>query len=210
MKEVLLIKRVKNQFDGFNLAYDPTCFDHNLHIRLKKYVGDELIAGFEQKLIFLVEYFLQKFMKSFSSYSVDFNIKDESDATKKYIFSKYINEFKQSNIYKQIVDDLSKIIDFEDIVIKSAYSKKESFTKESQFGNIQDILEKDSFNESDIDSFCNRFNCSSVRSFLLDDSISLLLTEVEDNLNEKYINKNARKIEREIKKGNNYQESKLW
>ena len=202
MKEVLVIRRVKTQHNGCNLSYDPTCFDKNIHIRLKKYDGDELIAGFEQKLIFTIEHLLQKFIKTFPSYSVDFNIKDDSDATKNYIFSKYINEFKQTDQYKSIRDELYGLINFDDIVIKPVYSKKETITKESQFGNILDIVDIDL---NDLVEFNN-----SIRSFLLDDSISLLLTEVEDNLNEKYLNRNARKLSKQILKDNGYQENKLW
>ena len=207
MKEVLLIKRIKKD-EVFNLRYDPTCFDHNIHIRLKKYSGNELVAGLEQKLIFVVEYFLIKFIKSFPSYSVDFNMKDESDATRKYIFSKYINEFKQSEVFNAIKNDLNVVVDFDDIVIKPLYSKKETFTKESQFGNILDVVDLDI---SSLDEFVSKVTQSaSIKAFLLDDSVSLLLSEVEDNLNEKYINKNARKLSKEILKDNGYQENKLW
>ena len=51
----------------------------------------------------------------------------------------------------------------------------------------------------------------SIKTFLLDDSISLFITEMsEENVNEKYLNKNARKLSKQILKDNGYQENKLW
>ena len=218
MKEVLLIKRLKNGLDSRECSYDPTCFDHNIHIRLKTYKGDELIAGFEQKLIFVIEYFLHRFIRSFTTYTIDFKkLDDNSEATKKYIFLKYINEFKQSPAYLMIKKDLKNYIDFDDIVIKGTYSKKEISTKESQFGNIFDIIDENFITNNhdstvDVNIFLNKFDVSysNFANLLLDDSISLLFSEVEDNLNEKYLNKNARKLAKDIASNGGFEESKLW
>lgn len=210
MKEILLITNIKNKNNGLNNTYDPTCFDNKIHIRLRNFESSDVIAGFESKLTFTLEYFLALFIKSFPSYSVDFNIKDNNDATKQYIFSKYINEFKQSDAFKEIYNDLNTVVDFIDIDIKPLYSKKFQTTKVSQFGNILDIVDENLLTNN-VRDFTNSFNKESIKSFILDDSVSLLITEVnEDNPNEKYLNKNARKIAREIKKGNGYQENKLW
>lgn len=210
MKEVLFIKRTKKSNQDYKITFDPRCFDNNLHIRLKKYKGDELISGFEQKLIFTIEYLLANFIKRFPSYSVDFKVKDDSEEVKNYIFSKYVNEFKQSHEYKMLKKDLGTVIDFTDIVIRPLYSKKEIYTKESQFGNILDFAETNT-SENSLTYFISKYtDVKTIKAFLLDDSISLLLTDVDENVNEKYIAKNARKLTREIKKANGYKESQLW
>lgn len=209
MKEVLLISQIRKDISPQN-NYDPTCFDKNIHIRLRNYKEDDVISGLEDKLSFVLSYFIQKFIKSFPSYSIDFNIKDDSEATKNYIFSKYINEFKQSNIYREIVSQLQTVIDFKDIVIKPLYSKKFTTTKVSQFGNLTEVI-GDNFLGNTLSEFISLFRCESIKSFLNVNSLSLMITEYsEEDPNEKYISKNTRKIEKELKKSNGYHESKLW
>lgn len=209
MKEVLLISQVRKDISSQN-NYDPTCFDKNIHIRLRNYKEDDVISGLEDKLSFVLSYFIQKFIKSFPSYSIDFNIKDDSEATKNYIFSKYINEFKQSDIYREIVSQLQTVIDFKDIVIKPLYSKKFTTTKVSQFGNLTEVI-GDNFLGNTLSEFISLVRCESIKSFLNVNSLSLMITEYsEEDPNEKYISKNTRKIEKELKKSNGYHESKLW
>ena len=209
MKEVLLISQIRKDRSLQN-SYDPTCFDKNIHIRLRNYKEDDIISGLEDKLSFVLSYFIQKFIKSFPSYSIDFNIKDDSEATKNYIFSKYINEFKQSNIYKEIVSQLQTVIDFKDIVIKPLYSKKFTTTKVSQFGNLTEVI-GDDFLGNNLSEFISLVRCESIKGFLNVNSLSLMITEyTEEDPNEKYISKNTRKIEKELKKSNGYHESKLW
>lgn len=217
MKEIVLIERFFNSNNSDtsekSLSFDPTCFDHNLHIRLKKYKSDDLIAGFEQKLTFVIEYYLNKFIRSFPQYTVDFsNSEDDNseavrNAFKNYIFSKYINEFKQSEEYIEIVRQLRKFIDFNDIVIKPVYSKKDTMTKKSQFGNILDYITENA------NPFVKLRNVNPA-NMIIDDSISYLITNVEmlesNNLNAKYLNKNVKKLSREFLKSNGYQENKLW
>lgn len=212
MKELLLVKNIRKQRDGLNLSYDPRCFDSNLHIRLKTFKMGDVIAGFEDKLAFTLGYFIPLFIKKFPSYSVDFNIKDESDSTKNYIFSKYINEFKQSELFKELINKLSSKIAFDDIIIKPVYSKKFETTKLNQFGNVLEVVDENILG-SDLDKFTEELNhYKSIESFLLDDSTSLFLSEVDESdvLNEKYLNRNARKIARDIKKNNGYKENTLW
>lgn len=209
MKEVLLISQIRKDISPQN-NYDPTCFDKNIHIRLRNYKADDVISGLEDKLSFVLSYFIQKFIKSFPSYSIDFNIKDDSEATKNYIFSKYINEFKQSNIYREIVSQLQTVIDFKDIVIKPLYSKKFTTTKVSQFGNLTEVI-GDDFLGNNLSEFISLVRCESIKGFLNVNSLSLMITEYsEEDPNEKYISKNTRKIEKELKKSNGYHESKLW
>lgn len=209
MKEVLLISQIRKDTSLQN-NYDPTCFDKNIHIRLRNYKEDDVISGLEDKLSFVLSYFIQKFIKSFPSYSIDFNIKDDSEATKNYIFSKYINEFKQSNIYREIVSQLQTVIDFKDIVIKPLYSKKFTTTKVSQFGNLTEVI-GDNFLGNNLSEFISLVRCESIKGFLNVNSLSLMITEYsEEDPNEKYISKNTRKIEKELKKSNGYHESKLW
>ena len=209
MKEVLLISQIRNDISPRN-NYDPTCFDKNIHIRLRNYKEDDVISGLEDKLSFVLSYFIQKFIKSFPSYSIDFNIKDDSEATKNYIFSKYINEFKQSDIYREIVSQLQTVIDFKDIVIKPLYSKKFTTTKVSQFGNLTEVI-GDNFLGNTLSEFISLVRCESIKGFLSVNSLSLMITEYsEEDPNEKYISKNTRKIEKELKKSNGYHESKLW
>ena len=201
MKEVLLISQIRKDRSLQN-SYDPTCFDKNIHIRLRNYKEDDIISGLEDKLSFVLSYFIQKFIKSFPSYSIDFNIKDDSEATKNYIFSKYINEFKQSNIYKEIVSQLQTVIDFKDIVIKPLYSKKFTTTKVSQFGNLTEVI-GDDFLGNNLSEFISLVRCESIKGFLNVNSLSLMITEYpEEDPNEKYISKNTRKIEKELKKSN--------
>lgn len=209
MKEVLLISQIRKDISPQN-NYDPTCFDKNIHIRLRNYKEDDVISGLEDKLSFVLSYFIQKFIKSFPSYSIDFNIKDDSEATKNYIFSKYINEFKQSDIYREIVSQLQTVIDFKDIVIKPLYSKKFTTTKVSQFGNLTEVI-GDNFLGNTLSEFISLVRCESIKGFLSVNSLSLMITEYsEEDPNEKYISKNTRKIEKELKKSNGYHESKLW
>ena len=212
MKELLLVKSIKRQWDGMNLSYDPKCFDNNLHIRLKNFKVGDVIAGFESKLAFTLGYFLNLFIKTFPSASIDFAIPDNSEAIKQYIFSKYVNEFKQTPTFKALVTRLSTVIDFNDILIKPLYSKKAATTKMSQFGNVVNII-GDELLSNDLEKFTTELiNKTSIENFLLDDSISLLITEIEEDkdIKEKYLNKNARKIAKELKKDNGYQQNKLW
>lgn len=210
MKELLVVKRLKTFHNVNNFNYEPTCFDRNIHVRLRTYDEGDVISGLEAKLAFTLEYFLHLFIKSFPSYKVDFKVKDDSDSTKQYIFSKYINEFKQSDIYKQLCVELSKMINFEQILIKPVYSKKFVTTKMTQFGNILDIVDSD-LGKSLSDFVDNVMESGSINTFLLNDSISLVISEeVSDNPNEKYLNRSVRKLEKQLQKSNGYQENKLW
>ena len=205
MAELLLVTRLKTQANNVDFNYEPTCFDKNIHIRLKMYEEGDVISGLESKLTFLVEYFLQLFIKEFPSYKVDFKLKDDSESVKEYIFSKYINEFKQNSaVYKLLCSELGKLINFEQILIKPVYSKKITTTKMTQFGNILDVIDENVMTKLP-------FNIYSITSFLLNDSLSLIISEdIADNPNEKYLNRSARKLEKQIKKANGYQENKLW
>lgn len=205
MAELLLVTRLKTQVNNVDFNYEPTCFDKNIHIRLKMYEEGDVISGLESKLTFLVEYFLQLFIKEFPSYKVDFKLKDNSESIKEYIFSKYINEFKQNSaVYKLLCSELGKLINFEQILIKPVYSKKITTTKMTQFGNILDVIDENVMTKLP-------FNIYSITSFLLNDSLSLIISEdIADNPNEKYLNRSARKLEKQIKKANGYQENKLW
>lgn len=209
MYEILEINHLKKS--GTNTDIDPTCFDNNIHIRLKTFKEGDMINGLESKLILVVQFLLTRFIKNFPSYKIDFAVKDNSESTKKYIFSKYINEFKITDEYQALINALSVHICFTDILIKPVYSKKVILDKKSQLGNLFDLFEAD-YEETVFSDFIDTMiRDNSLKSFLFDNRKSLLLIEAkEDTSNKKYENKAVRKLEKELLKNNNFSEEKLW
>ena len=169
-----------------NPGVNYVCSDKKIHIRFRDFNKEQVISGFEKKLTYLMSYLM-----NFSYITSLFDICDE-----KTIMNALLDSEDVKSIYNNI--KYNKQIDFKCFRLTPNYKKSEC----KAFGKVEQTafpLLYDEFGapkQGDLETFLNKLKVS-LLEYLFNDSYSIILHEKsEDNVNEKFVNKELRKEDR--------------
>ena len=169
-----------------NPGVNYVCSDKKIHVRFRDFNKEQVISGFEKKLTYLMSYLM-----NFSYITSLFDICDERTIMNALLDSKDV-----TRIYNCIKYDMQ--IDFKSFRLTPNYKKSDCVA----FGAVEQTafpLLYDEFGapkQGDIETFLNKLKVS-LLEYLFNDSYSIILHEKsEDNVNEKFVNKELRKEDR--------------
>lgn len=180
---------VEPSLSGFPIEYSPLCIDNKIHIRFRDYGAKEVIAGFEDKLTYMLTYL---FNKEFTPTIEEF----EGAMTQghSFVWSRYLPLFMDSQSYKEIESVISKnIVGYSGILLTPKYVKKPYTNPWEQFGSIQDgasIPSTGPGGEGILKQFLSVFKVS-LEDYLFNDSYQFVIDEkmVAETINSKFIKK---------------------
>lgn len=171
-----------------NLGLNYVCSDNKIHVRFRDFNRPQIIKGFERKLTYLMTYLI-----NFSSISELFNHCSEKTL---------IDAFEERDDIKKILNAIKydKGINFKSFRFTCNYKRK---TDAKPFGDVDEFvfpLTYDEFNRvipTTLDIFLEKLKIN-LLEYLFNDSYSIVIHELGENkMNEKFINKALRKINKE-------------
>lgn len=162
-------------------SYSPLCRDKKIHVRLQDYDKPMIIAGFEDKLEFLITWLFHK-------------------ETSMYFTKGEIDKFMQldsvEHIRRELLNGIFDAKSYDCLKVGLCYKKNRNINyttgfMPSQFYNMDGCLNTD----DDIRQFLSIVDSKTILGFLLNDAIELsIVKKVHKDPNKKYRNKSKNKM----------------
>lgn len=190
---------IPNKNDSENINY--ICSDHKIHIRFRDYNQRAYIAGFEQKLTYLISYLM-----NYSYLPQVINMQSSDKLVKDFLNSADILTINNCIKNKAISSK------YKGLKVKSKYTRNMTNSYKC-FGDVKAecfpvFLENDILKASNLEYFLSSFKIS-LSDYLFNDNYIIIITDINTSgINKKFINRMHKKTQYVVQ--NNATLVELW